>query len=422
MSYGEPDRGNHPWTLGEAASRPFIKQALDLGINFFDTANVYSDGTSEEIVGRALLEYARRDEVVIATKVHGRMHTGPNGAGLSRKAILAEIDASLKRLGTDYVDLYQIHRWDSATPIEETLEALNDVVKAGKALHIGASSMYAWQFAKALHSPSSTAGRASSRCRTTTTCSTARKSARCCRSARPRASASSRGARWRAAGSRATGTRASARTETDEFGTHALREDAPTPIARWSRRSAAVAARLGLPRAQVALAWVLAKSEVTAPIVGATKLEQLDDAVAALSLDARARRDRRARGAVRAARGRRPRVAGAAPRWRRASPYDAAVTLRNGDERLLSDRPARRPDRPRRHGRRHGRLAAPRRLPTCTSATCATASPRPSPRRAASPAPRRPSSRALRRRRLGRRQRGADRGGAVRRATARPRR
>ncbi|HEX7435497.1 MAG TPA: aldo/keto reductase, partial [Caldimonas sp.] len=127
MSYGEPDRGAHTWTLGEAASRPFLKKALDLGINFFDTANVYSAGSSEEIVGRALLEYARRGEVVLATKVNGRMHKGPNGAGLSRKAIFAAIDASLKRLGTDFVDLYQIHRWDPAVPIEETIEALNDV-------------------------------------------------------------------------------------------------------------------------------------------------------------------------------------------------------------------------------------------------------------------------------------------------------
>ena len=150
MSYGEPDRGGHAWTLPEADSRPFIRKALDLGINFFDTANVYSDGSSEEIVGRALKDFAARDEVVIATKVHGRMRAGPNGAGLSRKAILAEIDASLQRLGTDYVDLYQIHRWDYGTPIEETLEALNDVVRAGKARYIGASSMYAWQFAKAL--------------------------------------------------------------------------------------------------------------------------------------------------------------------------------------------------------------------------------------------------------------------------------
>lgn len=149
MSYGLPDRGAHEWTLDEEASRPLIRQALDAGINFFDTANVYSDGTSEEIVGRALADFARRDEIVLATKVHGRMRPGPNGGGLSRKAILAEIDHSLTRLGTDYVDLYQIHRYDSVTPVEETMEALHDVVKAGKARYIGASSMYAWQFSKA---------------------------------------------------------------------------------------------------------------------------------------------------------------------------------------------------------------------------------------------------------------------------------
>src|ERR1700761_6397623 len=150
MSYGIPERGNHPWTLNETESRPFIKQALDHGINFFDTANVYSDGTSEEIVGRALKDMAKRDEIVLATKVHGRMRPDANGRGLSRKAIMTEIDASLRRLGTDYVDLYQIHRFDYTTPIEETLEALHDVVKAGKARYIGASSMYAYQFSKAL--------------------------------------------------------------------------------------------------------------------------------------------------------------------------------------------------------------------------------------------------------------------------------
>src|ERR1700761_9029800 len=151
MTYGIPDRGSHEWTLDEEKSRPILRQAVEAGINFFDTANVYSDGTSEEIVGRALQEFTRREEVVIATKVHGRMRPGPNGAGLSRKAILSEIDASLRRLGTDYVDLYQIHRWDYNTPIEETMEALHDVVKAGKARYIGASSMFAWQFAKSLH-------------------------------------------------------------------------------------------------------------------------------------------------------------------------------------------------------------------------------------------------------------------------------
>src|ERR1700720_1024060 len=151
MSYGAPGQGNHAWSLGEEDSRPFIRRALEAGINFFDTANRYSLGNSEEILGRALKDFARRDDVVIATKVYGRMRPGPNGAGLSRRAILSEIDASLRRLGTDYVDLYQIHRWDHGTSIEETLEALHDVVRSGKARYIGASSMSAWQFSKALH-------------------------------------------------------------------------------------------------------------------------------------------------------------------------------------------------------------------------------------------------------------------------------
>ena len=151
MTFGVPERGDHPWTLPEEQSRPLIRQAVDAGINYFDTANAYSDGTSEEIVGRALKEFIRRDEAVIATKVFFPMHPGPNGSGLSRKAIFDAIDASLRRLGTDYIDLYQIHRWDYSTPIEETLEALNDVVRSGKARYLGASSMHAWQFSKALH-------------------------------------------------------------------------------------------------------------------------------------------------------------------------------------------------------------------------------------------------------------------------------
>src|SRR3954470_13376057 len=148
MSYGLPDRGVHEWTLDEEASRPLIRQALDAGINFFDTANVYSDGTSEEIVGKALTDFANRDEIVLATKVNGPMRSGQNAAGLSRKAIMTEIDHSLRRLGTDYVDLYQIHRFDPRTPVEETMEALHDLVKAGKVRYLGASSMYAWQFSK----------------------------------------------------------------------------------------------------------------------------------------------------------------------------------------------------------------------------------------------------------------------------------
>src|ERR1044071_6208070 len=149
MTYGVPTRGAHLWTLDEEQARPILQRALDLGINFFDTANTYSDGTSEEIVGRALRDFARREEIVLATKVFYPMREGPNARGLSRKSIMTEIDASLRRLGTDYVDLYQIHRWDKHTPIEETMEALHDVIKAGKARYIGASSMYAWQFSQA---------------------------------------------------------------------------------------------------------------------------------------------------------------------------------------------------------------------------------------------------------------------------------
>jgi aryl-alcohol dehydrogenase-like predicted oxidoreductase len=283
MSYGAPERGNHPWTMGEAESRPFLRKALDLGINFFDTANVYSDGTSEEILGKALLDYARRDEVVIATKVHGRMHKGPNGAGLSRKAIFAEIDASLRRLGTDHVDLYQTHRWDYAVPIEETLEALNDVVRAGKALHIGASSMHAWQFAKAL-ALSERHGWARFQTMQNYLNLLYREEER---EMLPLCKAEGIGVIPWSPLARGRLTRAwdtsTARTETDEFGKtlYAKTADADRKVVE---AVAAVAARLGRPRAQVALAWVLHKPEVSAPIVGATRLEQLDDAVAALSL------------------------------------------------------------------------------------------------------------------------------------------
>ena len=284
MSYGEPGRGNHPWTLGDAASRPFIRKALDLGINFFDTANVYSDGTSEEIVGRALVEYARRGEIVIATKVHGRMHKGPNGAGLSRKAIFAEIDASLKRLGTDYVDLYQIHRWDYDVPIEETLEALNDVVRAGKALHIGASSMYAWQFAKSLHL-SERHGWARFATMQDYLNLLYREEER---EMLPLCKAEGIGVIPWSPLARGRLTRdwdaTSARSETDEFGRSLYAKTAGDGDRKVVEALTAVARRIGRPRAQVALAWVLAKSEVAAPIVGATKLEQLDDAVAALTI------------------------------------------------------------------------------------------------------------------------------------------
>ncbi|MCX7272415.1 MAG: aldo/keto reductase [Burkholderiales bacterium] len=283
MSYGVPERGPHPWSLDEATSRPFLRRALELGFNFFDTANVYSDGTSEEIVGRALKDFARREEVVIATKVNGRMHKGPNGAGLSRKAIMTEVDASLRRLGTDYIDLYQIHRWDYATPIEETLEALHDVVKAGKARYIGASSMYAWQFARAL---------AISERHGWTRFVTMqnylnllyreeeREMLPLCRDQGIGVIPWSPMARGRLT---RDWDQSSARLETDEFGRtlYATTGDADRLVAQ---AVAAVAHARGVPRAQVALAWVLQKTEVTAPIVGATRLAQLDDAVAALSI------------------------------------------------------------------------------------------------------------------------------------------
>jgi aryl-alcohol dehydrogenase-like predicted oxidoreductase len=283
MSYGVPERGTHAWSLGEAESRPFLRRALDLGINFFDTANVYSDGTSEEIVGRALKDFAPRDEIVLATKVHGRMRPGPNGAGLSRKAILSEIDHSLRRLGTDYVDLYQIHRFDPHTPLEETLEALHDVVKAGKARYIGASSMYAWQFARALH--------LSERHGWTRFVSMQnyvnllyreeeREMLPLCRAEGIAVMPWSPMARGRLTRDWDQG---SARAETDAFG-RSLYAKTGEADRKVVEAVAAVAAARGVPRAQVALAWVLQQPGITSPIIGATKLEHLDDAVAALSM------------------------------------------------------------------------------------------------------------------------------------------
>jgi len=284
MSYGVPERGSHPLVLDDEQARPFIKKALELGINFFDTANVYSDGTSEEIVGRALKDFARRDEIVLATKVHGRMHKGPNGAGLSRKAIMAEIDASLRRLGTDYVDLYQIHRWDYDTPIEETMEALHDVVKAGKALHIGASSMYAWQFSKALHVTKDNGWTRFVTMQNYVNLlyrEEEREMLPLCESEGIGVIPWSPLARGRLTRDWDT---ASARAETDVFGRglYAATEAADRKIVE---RVAEIAAARGVPRAQIALAWVLQKRAITAPIVGATKPHHLDDAVAALSIE-----------------------------------------------------------------------------------------------------------------------------------------
>jgi aryl-alcohol dehydrogenase-like predicted oxidoreductase len=283
MSYGVPERGAHPWSLPEDQSRPFIRRALELGLNFFDTANVYSDGTSEEILGRALRDFARRDEVVIATKVHGRMRPGPNGAGLSRKAILSEIDASLKRLGTDHVDLYQIHRWDAATPIEETMEALHDVVKAGKARYLGASSMYAWQFAKAQQAAQQQGWTPFVSMQNYVNLlyrEEEREMLPLCRDQGVAVIPWSPLARGRLTRPFDTTT---ARTETDAFGRtlYAHTADADRRVVEAVQR---VATRLGVPMARVALAWVLRKPGVSAPIIGATRLDQLDEAVAALSL------------------------------------------------------------------------------------------------------------------------------------------
>lgn len=282
MTYGESTRGNHAWTLDEATSRPLIRQALDAGINFLDTANVYSDGTSEEFVGRVLKEHGQRDAIVLATKVHGRMHAGPNGAGLSRKAIMSEIDHSLRRLGTDYVDLYQIHRWDPTTPIEETMEALHDVVKAGKARYIGASSMYAWQFAKAQH--------VAERHGWTRFVSMQnhynllyreeeREMMPLCQDSGIAVIPWSPLARGRL--TRAWD-EATERTRTDAFGKMLYK--VPDADRRVVDAVATIAERRGVPKAQVALAWMLSKPFVTAPIIGASKAMHLDDAIAALSL------------------------------------------------------------------------------------------------------------------------------------------
>lgn len=283
MSYGVPERGNHEWVLNEEESRPFIKKALDMGINFFDTANVYSDGTSEEIVGRALRDYAHRDEIVLATKVHGRMRSGPNGGGLSRKAIMTEIDHSLKRLGTDYVDLYQIHRWDYETPIEETLEALNDVVKSGKARYIGASSMHAWQFMKAL-SISDRNGWSRFQSMQDYVNLLYREEERemlpLCEEEGIGVIPWSPLARGRLA---RPWNESSKRSEKDQFGKtlYTAMESADREIVG---RVAEIAEERRVSMAQVALAWVLQKKPITAPIIGATKLHHLDDAIAALDL------------------------------------------------------------------------------------------------------------------------------------------
>jgi aryl-alcohol dehydrogenase-like predicted oxidoreductase len=283
MTYGMPERGDHPWTLPEEQSRPLIRQAVDFGINYFDTANTYSDGTSEEIVGRALKDFTQRDEVVIATKVYFPMSKGPNGGGLSRKAIFTAIDASLRRLGVDYVDLYQIHRWDYSTPIEETLEALHDVVKSGKARYLGASSMYAWQFSKALHLAREhgwTPFVAMQNHYNLLYREEEREMMPLCVDEHIGVIPWSPLARGRLTREWAAQT---SRTQTDEYG-NKLYVDTVEADRRVVEQVAKIAAARGVPTAQVALAWVAQKPFISAPIIGASKSQHLTDAVAALAL------------------------------------------------------------------------------------------------------------------------------------------
>ncbi|MBF4620673.1 aldo/keto reductase [Clavibacter sp. VKM Ac-2542] len=284
MSYGEPTRGNHAWTLSEEDSIPLIRRAVELGITFFDTANVYSDGSSEEITGRALKAMTKREEIVIATKVHGAMGEGPNSRGLSRKHIMWQIDESLRRLGTDYVDLYQIHRFDPATPLEETLEALDDLVRAGKVRYLGASSMDAWRFSKALHLQ-----RANGWARFVTmqdhynlvNREEEREMLPLCADEGVGSLPWSPLARGRLTRDWDATTD---RSETDEFGKtlYAAQEDSDRRVAA---AVAEVAGARGVPRAQVALAWVSRNPVVTAPIVGGTKVAHIEDAVASLDLE-----------------------------------------------------------------------------------------------------------------------------------------
>lgn len=282
MTFGAPDKGKHPWSLPEEPSREVIKTAVESGINFFDTANTYSNGSSEEIVGRALGDFADRDEIVLATKVHMEMRPGPNGRGLSRKAIMAELDASLERLGTDYVDLYQIHRWDYRTPIEETLAALHDVVKAGKVRYIGASSMFAWQLCKALYLAELhgwTRFVSMQDHYNLLDREEEREMHPLCADQGTAVLPWSPLARGRLAHPWRTTTQ---RTETDEVARRLYRDsDSDEEIVRRVEQTAAAH---GVTMAQVALAWVLHQKVVTAPIIGVRTAGHLEDAVASLDL------------------------------------------------------------------------------------------------------------------------------------------
>lgn len=283
MGFGDASKWIHQWVLNEENSRTVIKKALEFGINFFDTANVYSLGTSEEYLGRALKEYANRDEVVIATKVHGQMHMGPNGSGLSRKAIMSEIDKSLKRLKTDYVDLYIIHRWDYNTPIEETMEVLHDVVKAGKARYIGASAMFAWQFQKALHVAEKNGWTKFVSMQNHLNLiyrEEEREMLPLCKEEGIGVTPYSPLASGRLTREWSETTH---RSETDQI--QKSKYDATADADRLVvERVAAIAEKYGVPRSYIALAWLLQKETVTSPIIGATKISHLEDAVSSLSV------------------------------------------------------------------------------------------------------------------------------------------
>jgi 1-deoxyxylulose-5-phosphate synthase len=284
MGFGDAERWVHKWVLNEENSRPIIQKALELGINFFDTANVYSIGKSEEVLGRALREFADRDEVVIATKLHGKMREGPNGQGLSRKAILTEINHSLQWLGTEYVDLYQIHRWDYQTPIEETMEALHDVVKAGKARYIGASAMFAWQFQKALHVAEKQGWTRFVSMQDHLNLiyrEEEREMLPLCREEKIGVIPYSPLASGRL--TRDWSSESTVRSETDQIAKSKYDATADTDR-QVIERVAELADKHEVPRVHIALAWLLQKKPVTAPIIGATKITHLEAAVGALSV------------------------------------------------------------------------------------------------------------------------------------------
>jgi len=283
MTFGEPDRGNPKWTLAEEESRPLIRKAIELGVNFFDTANIYSNGSSEEIVGRALKDFARRDEIVLATKLNTAMREGPNAQGLSRKAIMQEIDHSLRRLGTDYVDLYQIHRWDPVTPIEETLEALTDLIKIGKVRYIGASSMHAWKFAKSLYlSDRKGWARFISMQNHYNLLNREEE-----REMVPLCAAEGVGLIPWSPLARGLLAREEGH-ESLRKGTDILRPvlygDTEAADQKVIEAVANVARRHGVPRARIAIAWLLSNPAVAAPIVGVSRESQIIDAVEAVSV------------------------------------------------------------------------------------------------------------------------------------------